>query len=94
MTKIELEAKIVELEAQLKASKDEEFKLITHVEELSTIIQKEITDKVVANNVVVLDGISYGIIHRNTVKGLALEDYRKHFVDENLTAVVIRKYGG
>lgn len=42
---------------------------------------------------VILDGVSYPIIHRNVVKEL-VEDYKKRHVPEDHTAVVIDKIGG
>lgn len=42
---------------------------------------------------VVLDGIRYKNIHRNTVKELSI-DLLKRYVREDLTAVVIDKAGG
>ena len=43
---------------------------------------------------VVLDGAKHDIIWRSTVKDLAVEGYHKRHVDEDMTAVVIRKPGG
>lgn len=93
----ELNRQIFDLSFQLESAQKElinvrfEYNdLKKHLEEIQLLNE---TKSEKTGDQVILDGNSYAIIHRNTVRELA-EDYKKRFVDENHTAVVIEKIGG
>ena len=86
MTKIELELKISELESDNKDLNN----IISLLKRENIDLKSKINS---INNSVFLDGKQYPIIHRNTVKELVV-DYYKKYVKEELTAVVIDKHGG
>lgn len=70
--------------------RDDVVKISKEIEALTAPVAGE--PKALADQVF-LGGVSYSIIHRNTVKEL-VEDYKKRHVPEDHTAVVIDKIGG
>lgn len=55
---------------------------------------KDATGPAPEGNHVSVDGTTYDILWRSTVKDLVYEGYHKRHVDENCTAIVIQKAGG
>jgi hypothetical protein len=85
---------VQDVEANAFDSPDPRDARIKELEERVDSLGKALEDKLVApSDCVFLGGEKYRIVHRNTVKELG-DDMRKNFVDENLTAVVIDKFGG
>lgn len=59
-----------------------------------SLAAKEATGVLPDGNHALVDGTTYDILWRSTVKDLVYEGYHKRHVDENQTAIVIAKVGG
>ena len=69
---------------------------IKHIQELSQVVQDEVVHKKSCSedgDHVIYLGKKYKIVLHNSVKGLCIDDFKKHYVNELLTAIVIDREG-
>ncbi len=96
------EAEVEELKKMADQDSQAELELQQQLDSVKQDLQvakdalaaKEATGPVAEGNHASVDGKTYDILWRSTVKDLVYEGYHKRHVDENCTAIVIEKVGG